>query len=584
MAYIGRDLQYGVLDKQSFTANSSTTVFTLNSGVQNAKSLLVSVGAVIQEPDVAYTASGTTLTFTSAPTTGDAVYVIYLGKELSSASGRDAITVETATSAGATTLALGSSPVNAQAIMVFLNGVTQVPDSDYTVSGSTLTFTTAPDSGMAIMVYHIGKAAAMGVLADGSVTNPKIVTMDAAKLTGSLPSSMAADTTAIDQTIASLGMHVAVADNKASFNLPGVFIDQFESDTGILTETNVDRNTASEYVSSIQGGGLDSNHVLVLQSDTTNNSTTFTDISANGHTMTAVGNAKHSTTEKKIGASSIYVDGSGDQVHASSAHSDFSFGTGDFTIEGWVRWTSSGTDKTFIVNRNAAGSTHWYTGWNTGYEMHMSTGSAVLLTSGVDFRAFVNTWKHVAFVRDNGTLRVYLDGVQKNSVANTTNFSANNAIRFGDGDTQGSQAMTGYLDGMRISKVCRYPDGTTFTPYTTNISSAVTSATGTLISTASTAPSATTEASGVMVYENSDGTATLGTDLKAYFSADDGANWTEAASYGSTINFNGASKKLVKLGKTTGLTSGTQMKLKAEWANQATGTKVTRLHGWAINY
>ena len=110
------------------------------------------------------------------------------------------------------------------------------------------------------------------------------------------------------------------------------------------------------------------------------------------------------------------------------------------------------------------------------------------------------------------------------------------------------------------------------------------SATGTLISTASTAPSATTEASGVMVYENSSGTATLGTDLKAYFSADDGANWTEVASYGSTINFNGASKKLVKLGKTTGLTSGTQMKLKAEWANQASGTKETRLHGWAVNY
>ena len=87
-----------------------------------------------------------------------------------------------------------------------------------------------------------------------------------------------------------------------------------------------------------------------------------------------------------------------------------------------------------------------------------------------------------------------------------------------------------------------------------------------------------------MVYENSSGTATLGTDLKAYFSADDGANWTEASSYGSAINFNGASKKMVKLGKTTGLTSGTQMKLKAEWANQASGTKETRLHGWAVNY
>ena len=70
MAYIGRDIQYGVLDKQSFTTNGSTTVFTLDSGVKDAKSLLVSIGGIIQEPDVAYTASGTTLTFTTAPATG----------------------------------------------------------------------------------------------------------------------------------------------------------------------------------------------------------------------------------------------------------------------------------------------------------------------------------------------------------------------------------------------------------------------------------------------------------------------------------------------------------------------------------
>ena len=47
MAYIGRDIQYGVLDKQSFTANSSTTAFTLDSGVKNAMSLLVCVGGVV---------------------------------------------------------------------------------------------------------------------------------------------------------------------------------------------------------------------------------------------------------------------------------------------------------------------------------------------------------------------------------------------------------------------------------------------------------------------------------------------------------------------------------------------------------
>ena len=196
----------------------------------------------------------------------------------------------------------------------------------------------------------------------------------------------------------------------------------------------------------------------------------------------------------------------------------------------------------------------------------MSTGSQVLLTSGVDFRPFVNIWKHVAFVRDSGTLRVYIDGVHKNSVANTTDFSATNVIRLGDGDTQGSAAMTGYLDGMRISKVCRYPNGTTFTPYSTIITGTSASATGTLISDPQTASSSRTSCSGVIIYEDAAGTNTLGTDLEVSFTANDGTNWTEAASYGTATTYSGT-KKMVKLGATT-VTAGTQVAMKAVWANQ----------------
>ena len=554
MAYIGRDLQYGVLDKQSFTANSSTTVFTLNSGVQNAKSLLVSVGAVIQEPDVAYTASGTTLTFTSAPTTGDAVYVIYLGKELSSASGRDDITVETATSAGATTLALGSSPVNAQAIMVFLNGVTQVPDTDYTVSGSTLTFTTAPDSGMAIMVYHIGKAAAMGVLADGSVTNPKIVTMDAAKLTGSLPSSMAADTTAIDQTIASLGIHVAVADNKASFNLPGVFIDQFESDTGILTETNVDRNTASEYVSSISivpGPDTEWNYV------TNNTPITFFGTSASPSNSSISGSTY----------TNLYNDSPGSQ---------------DFF------WTSPSTNN----------QTGFYIDYGTDYPWtKLGLGKANVYADITSLKFLYSTTSQgtSTWTPLNWTGVTFGSNYGNSTCADPNTFGTDGTFNWPQA-TSSDTATAHYFDGfseftaryLRV-EIISWANGAnsnvgwsnfqpSYSTTTTNVN-----ATGTLISAASTAPSTVSTVSGVLVYEDATGTSTLGTDLKIYFSADNGSNWTEASSYGSTINFNGASKKLVKLGKTTISNTGTAIKIKAEWANQS-ASKEARLHGWAVNY
>ena len=66
----------GANPKQSFTANGSTTVFTLTHPVANANDLEVFVGNVRQEPTAAYTAAGTTLTMSEAPDTGLNFYVI----------------------------------------------------------------------------------------------------------------------------------------------------------------------------------------------------------------------------------------------------------------------------------------------------------------------------------------------------------------------------------------------------------------------------------------------------------------------------------------------------------------------------
>ena len=62
--------------KQSFTANGSTTVFTLTNPVATANDLEVFVGNVRQEPTTAYTAAGTTLTMSEAPASGLNFYVI----------------------------------------------------------------------------------------------------------------------------------------------------------------------------------------------------------------------------------------------------------------------------------------------------------------------------------------------------------------------------------------------------------------------------------------------------------------------------------------------------------------------------
>ena len=81
MAYIGRAPTNGFHAKQTLTGDGSTVTFTLNQTVAHETSIIVSVGGVIQEPNVAYNLAGggSQITFTAAPASTDTIYVQFLG-------------------------------------------------------------------------------------------------------------------------------------------------------------------------------------------------------------------------------------------------------------------------------------------------------------------------------------------------------------------------------------------------------------------------------------------------------------------------------------------------------------------------
>jgi hypothetical protein len=196
MAYIGRQPSYGAFEKQVLTADSSTTSFALNYTVGSTSSILVSVAGVVQEPEVAYnlTSGGTSIVFSGAPTSGDTVFVIYLGiatdvgtinsgaltslTELATRADSDdlffvydtsattlkkiqtsnivkASVTRSATGDGSTAGFTVTSGTSVDNVLVFLNGVAQKPTTDYTISSTTLTFGTAPGSGEAIVIREL---------------------------------------------------------------------------------------------------------------------------------------------------------------------------------------------------------------------------------------------------------------------------------------------------------------------------------------------------------------------------------------------------------------------------------------------
>ena len=81
MAYIGKEPADSFISfaKQDFTT-SATTSYTLDNAVTNENELALFINFVRQEPTTAYTASGTTLTLTSATVSTDDMYCVYLGQ------------------------------------------------------------------------------------------------------------------------------------------------------------------------------------------------------------------------------------------------------------------------------------------------------------------------------------------------------------------------------------------------------------------------------------------------------------------------------------------------------------------------
>ena len=110
MAYIGRGIELGEFAKTSITTgNGVLTAFNVLKWAVSQNSLLVVYGGVIQEPAVSYTVSGTTITFTSPPAASTSLYIIYLGKELTSISNPTTaeVTAIAGDEAAALALALG---------------------------------------------------------------------------------------------------------------------------------------------------------------------------------------------------------------------------------------------------------------------------------------------------------------------------------------------------------------------------------------------------------------------------------------------------------------------------------------------
>ena len=135
--------------KGTFTGDNTTTNFTIDSG-RAVDDVLVYVNGFLLTPTSDYTISGTTLTFVTAPATSAEIVVRYLPL-----TNGGIYTNDTATGDNSTTAFTIDSGRTVEDVIVTVNGVTLVPATDYTISGTTLTFATAPATSAEISIRYL---------------------------------------------------------------------------------------------------------------------------------------------------------------------------------------------------------------------------------------------------------------------------------------------------------------------------------------------------------------------------------------------------------------------------------------------
>jgi hypothetical protein len=128
-----------------FAGDGSDTTFTISNAVSGEQQLMVFIDGVFQAHDT-YTVSGTTVTFSTAPANGR---VITIYSALNNVQGSNMVLASMTGDNSDTTLALGVTPTSENAVQVYIDGTYQNKDT-YSISGQTLTFSTAPPTGVAV--------------------------------------------------------------------------------------------------------------------------------------------------------------------------------------------------------------------------------------------------------------------------------------------------------------------------------------------------------------------------------------------------------------------------------------------------
>ena len=192
----------------------------------------------------------------------------------------------------------------------------------------------------------------------------------------------------------------------------------------------------------------------LLHFDGTDADTTFID--EIGNVWTASGSAQLDTAVQKYGTASLLLDGNVAYI-STPDKADWNFGSGDFTIDLNVRFSSLTPALQILAIQDDGAGTRWYLAKSTQKLYFFSESSSVgtgEFTSTSNVLTATDTQYHIEFSRSGSTCYMFINGVSIAVTQNTAfgtlpNVSA--VLKIG-GSGVINESVNGWIDEFRISK------------------------------------------------------------------------------------------------------------------------------------
>lgn len=180
------------------------------------------------------------------------------------------------------------------------------------------------------------------------------------------------------------------------------------------------------------------------------------EVEGSSHTVNVYGNAKTSKRVKKFGISSLQLSATGDYLSIPSSE-DFNFGSEPFTLEAYVR--PSTLNNSVFISRNDDNENNWQLSYDNTGGVFFSAKSSNVETAYISGNTLsLNTFTHVALVKDDAELRLYQNGTQVGSAVSHSNSmpTLSSAVSIGQISQTDTKNFTGYMDDVKVSWAAEY--------------------------------------------------------------------------------------------------------------------------------